>query len=194
MMTNEQLVAFLKAQPISVGCAALSLLLGLGIYFRGDLVPEAEELLDQTATLGERLDANLKNGVQLPEQLAAITAARQQIEARLVHPDELAKNLQFFYKLEADTNTKLVDISQNQNTPGRSGAKSSGPKMTYLPVGYSVAVRGDYTHILEFLRRLESGQRFCRVNTVNVGILGGSDKGRASELTINLGLELLGQP
>ncbi len=189
MMTNEQLVAFLKAEPISVGCAALSLLLGLGIYFRGDLVPEAEELLDQTATLGERLDANLKNGVQLPEQLAAITAARQQIEARLVHPDELAKNLQFFYKLEAATNTKLVDISQNQNTPGR-----SGPKMTYLPVGYSVAVRGDYTHILEFLRRLESGQRFCRVNTVNVGILGGSDKGRASELTINLGLELLGQP
>lgn len=67
-MTNEQLVAFLKAQPISVGCAALSLLLGLGIYFRGDLVPEAEELLDQTATLGERIDANLKNGVQLPEQ------------------------------------------------------------------------------------------------------------------------------
>jgi hypothetical protein len=194
MMTNEQLVAFLKAQPISVGCAVLSLLLGAGIYFRGDLVPEAEELLDQKATLGERLDANLKNGVQLPEQLAAITAARQQIEARLVHPDELAKNLQFFYKLEADTGTKLVDISQNQNLGNKPGAKSTGPKMNYLPVGYSVAVRGDYAHILDFLRRLESGQRFCRVNSVNVGILNGSDKGRASELTINLGIELLGQP
>ena len=63
MMTNQQLVAFIKAQPIGFGCGALALILGLGIYFRGDMIPEAEKLLDEKATLGERIDANLKKAM-----------------------------------------------------------------------------------------------------------------------------------
>ena len=192
-MTNQQLVAFIKAQPIGFGCGALALILGLGIYFRGDNIPEAERVLDEKATLGERYDVNLKYGVQLSDQLASIAAARQQIEARLVHPDELAKNLQYFYKLEADTGIKLVEIRQNQ-LPSQKGPAKPGPKMTYLSVGYSAAVRGDYPHLLDFLRRLEKGSRFCRVVSANINLAGTSDKDRATDLTLNLGLELLGQP
>ncbi len=192
-MTNQQLMAFIKAQPIGFGCGALVVVLGLGIYFRGDMIPDAENLLDQKATLGERLDANLKNGVQLPDQLAAISAAREQMESRLVHPDELAKNQQYFYKLEADTGIKLVDLRQIQPPAQRPGAKT-GPKLFYLPVGYSVAVRGNYAHLLDFLRRLETGSRYCRVMSATVNLAGPTDKDRASDLTLNLGLELLGQP
>ncbi|MCX6943548.1 MAG: hypothetical protein NT173_02075 [Opitutales bacterium] len=192
MITNQQLLAAVKAQPIGFGCGALAVVLGLAIYFRGGLLPEAESLLDQNATLGERIDANLKNGVQLTEQLAAITSARKQIEARLVRPDELAKNQQFFYKLEAETGIKLIDLRQNQVPAAKPGAK--GPKTNYIPVGYAVAVRGSYAHLLDFLRRLESDQRFCRVMTASINLGGTSDKDRANELTLNLGLELLGQP
>ena len=133
MITNQQLLAAVKAQPIGFGCGALAVVLGLAIYFRGGLLPEAEGLLDQNATLGERIDANLKNGVQLTEQLAAITAARKQIEARLVRPDELAKNQQFFYKLEAETGIKLIDLRQNQVPAAKPGAR--GPRRTIFRWG-----------------------------------------------------------
>lgn len=192
MMTNQQLLAYVKAQPIGVGCGALVVLLGIGIYFRGDYVVEAEKVLEEKITLGERIDANLKNGVQLPEQLAAITAARQQIEARLVRPDELAKNQQHFYKLEADTGIKLIEIRQNPIPVTVLNAKAAA-KANYLPVGYFVAVRGDYTHVIDFLRRLEGGQRFCRVISATISTIGTTDKDRASELALNLSLELLGQ-
>jgi len=190
-MGTDQLVSLLKANPISVGCGALALALGAGIYFRGANVPESEALLDQRASLGERIDANLNNGAQLADQYAAIVAARQQIEARLIHADELAKNLQFFYKLEAETGTKLVDLRQNQLAAGKPGAKA---RSSYVAVGFAVAVRGDYVRLLDFLRRLESSQRFCRVMAVTVGVSGSTDKDRGNELTLNLGLELLGQP
>jgi hypothetical protein len=190
MISNEQVTTFVKDNPVAVACAALAIVLGVGIYFRGNNIPEAERLLDEKSSLGQRIDANIKNGVQLPEQLAAITAARQEIEERLVHPDELAKNQQYFYKLEADTGIKLVDLRQNPMPK----IVAKGPKMNYVPVGYSVVVRGDYAKLLDFLRRLESGQRFCRVATANLNLGGASDKDRAGDLTVSLGLELLGQP
>jgi len=148
-------------------------------------------LLDQKATLGERIDANLKNGAQLADQYAALAAARKEIESRLIHADEIAKNLQFFYKLEAETGVKLVDLRQSTAGPG---AKPSKSKSFYRSVGYVVAVRGDYVRILDFIRRLESGQRFCRIMTATMGVGAGTEKERASEMTINLNLELLGQP
>ena len=96
-MAAEPVIATLKANPISVACGALALTLAVGIYLRSSRVPESEALLEQKVTQGERIDANLKNGVQLADQFAAISAARKEIESRLIHPDELAKNLQFFY-------------------------------------------------------------------------------------------------
>jgi hypothetical protein len=191
-MAAEQFISSLKANPVSVACGALSLALALGIYFRNDMVPESETLLDQQASLGERINANILNGAELADQFASISASRQQIEARLIHPDELAKNLQFFYKLEADTGTKLIDLRQNQLPAGKPGA--GGSKSPYIGVGYAVAVRGEYTRLLDFLRRLESGQRFCRIMTANITMSGSTEKDRGNELTLNLGLELLGQP
>ena len=189
-MDGEQIVATLKANPISVACGALALALGVGIYFRSDRVPNAEQLLEQKASQGERFAANLQNGVQLADQYAAISAARKEIETRLIHPDELAKNLQFFYKLEADTGTKLIDLRQNV-VSGRGPAKAKGG---YMGVGYAVTVRGDYVHLLDFLRRLESRQRFCRIMTASVAVVGSSQSDRSAPLTLNLALELLGQP
>ena len=108
-----------------------------------------------------------------------------------MHPDELAKNLQFFYKLEADTGTKLIDLRQNIVQPLRPGVKL---KTFYIGVGYAVVVRGNYARLIDFLHRLESGQRFCRVVSATVAVTGNTEKDRANELTLNLGLELLGQP
>ena len=190
MISNEQMTTFVKTHPLSVGSAVLAVVLAGLIYFRGDNIPASEKLLDEKSTLGQRIDANIKFGVGLPEQLNSVIASRTEIEARLVHPDELAKNQQFFYKLEADTSVKLVDLRQNP----MAGKPVPKAKNSYIPVGYSIAVRGSYAHLLDFLRRLENGQRFCRVTTATINMGGASDADRNTELTISLSLELLGQP
>ena len=61
-ISNEQLFAFIKKNPIGVGCGLLSLALAFAIYYRSDLIPAAEAELDQKGTLSDRYTANLKYG------------------------------------------------------------------------------------------------------------------------------------
>jgi len=185
-MSNEELIALLKKNPISVACGLLSLLIAVAIYYRSDLVPEAAKLLEQKTAEGERLNANVTNAAQLPEQLAAITLARAQIEKRLVLASELAKNLQYFYRLEAETGAKLLTIRQNPVSAPKPGAKPA-----LMGIGYTVSFQGPYFTVMEFLRRVESGTHFSRVTQASIGISGNN---RTGPLTISLSLELLGQP
>jgi hypothetical protein len=183
-MTNQELLAVLKKNPVSVGCGVLTVLLGVGIYFRSDRLPEVTAELEQKSAEGQRLAANLQNSAQLTEQYAAIAQAGKEIESRLIKASELAKNLGYFYKLEADTATKLIELRPLPLAPVK------GAKSTYVPVIYSVAVQGDYTQLLEFLRRLEHGAHYCRIV---VSAISGTSNERGP-LRLSLTVELLGQP
>jgi hypothetical protein len=105
-----------------------------------------------------------------------------------VRADELAKNQQYFYKVESETAVKLVDIRQNPPT------NKPKAKTLYQPVSYSVVIRGTYAHVLDFLRRLESGQRFCRITSASINLMAAGEGERGKELNVTLGLDLLGQP
>lgn len=183
-MTNQELVAVLKKNPVSVGCAVLTLLLVGGSYWRSDALPEATASLEQKSAEGQRLAANLQNSAQLNEQYTAIAAAGKEITGRLIHPGELAKNLQYFYKIEADTGTKLIELRQIPP------AAVKGAKPNFIPVTYSVSLLGDYNQVLEYLRRLEHGTHFCRI--LNAGITGASVE--RGPLKLSLNVDLLGQP
>jgi hypothetical protein len=187
-ISQKQVIAFIKKNPIGFGCGALCLMLAAAMYYRSDLVPAAEAELEQQSSEAERLASNLKNAAQLQEQLDAMIAAGKQVEARLVQPGDLAKNQQYFYRLEAETGTK-IDCHQN----GLSAEKDR--KTLYLSVPYSVTVQGDYAQILNLLRRLESGAHYCRVlGATLVAVGGGAGEASDGALTLTLNLELLGQP
>jgi Tfp pilus assembly protein PilO len=187
-ISNQQVIAFVKKNPIGFGCGALCLVLAAAMYYRSDLVSGAEAELEQKSTEAERLAVNLKNAVQLQEQLDAMIAADKQVEARLVSPGDLAKNQQYFFKLEADTGTK-IDCRQNTLPVDKEH------KNIYLSVPYTMTVQGDYSQILTFLRRLESGAHYCRVlnATLTAGAAGVGDSTELP-LTLTLNLEFLGQP
>jgi len=41
-MSNAELFAFVRKNPISLGCGALALVLAGAAYFRSDAIPESE--------------------------------------------------------------------------------------------------------------------------------------------------------
>ena len=194
-MTSQELVAVLKKNPFSTVCAAVAIV-SLGVsYYRSSAVPELESQLEERSAEGQRHNLNLKNAVQLPEQVAALEAATAAIEPRLVKASRLATNLQYFYKLEADTGVKLVELRQNAT---RAPQGKNAPKTLFTGVNFSVSVEGDYAAVVDFLRRLDNGTHFARVLTASVaGITvetGSNIDGRTNQGRASLTLELLGQP
>jgi hypothetical protein len=185
-MTNEELIALLKKNPISVGCGALSLLLGVGLYFRSDAIPAAEAELAQKAAEAERLAQNIKFADKLKEQLDALVAANKEIDTRIVRASQVGNNTQYFYKLENETGVKMVDFR-----PLAVSAPAKGSKATFMPVGFNVSVQGTLPQILDFLRSLEGGTRFARVLTFSVS---GTPANRKGPLTLAVSVELLGLP
>jgi hypothetical protein len=185
-MSNEQLFALIKKNPLSVGCAVLALLIGVVIYLRGDLVAETTKLLEEKTAEGERLNANVNNAAQLPEQLAAITEARAEIEKRFVRGIDLAQNLQYFYRLEADTGAKILTLRQNPPASVKPGAKAA-----LGPVSFSVSFQGPYFTVMEFLRRLENGLHYSRITAAGISTTAANRNG---PLTVSVTVELFGQP
>ena len=185
-MSNAQLLDLIKKNPISVACGLLVIILGVTTYFRWDYVPEAAKILEQKVAEGERLNANVNNAAQLPEHLAAITEARGEIEKRFVKGSELAKNLQYFYRLEAETGIKLLTLQQNPQPATKSGAK-----IPLGGVGFTVSFQGPYFTAMDYLRRLEGGFHFARITSAGIATIAGN---RSGPVTVSLTLELFGQP
>jgi hypothetical protein len=187
MMTNEELLALLKKNPIGVVCAVLSLALGAGIYFRSDEVPAAEAELAQKSEEGARLAANLQNATQLKEQSDALAVAEKELEARLMHASQTLTNLQFFYKLETDTGVKMTVNSQG---PLTAPPKNAG-KTVYSIVPFTITVQGTIAQLIDYLHRLESNARYCRVMSITCSA---PSSERGAPITLALNLELLGVP
>lgn len=188
-MSAQKFIALIKRRPLCSVCVALSLVLAVGIYLRGGALPDLQATYQADSAEGEKIFANKTNAAMLPDQLAALKADDQSIAARLVHGDDLATNLQYFYRLEAETGVKLVDLRQLSLSPRRKGV----PKTAYTGVGFAVTVQGDYRQLLVFLRKLETGVYFCRINAATCNRADG-DRGTGDQITLNLNLELLGRP
>ena len=182
-MTNQELMAFVKKHPISIGCGLLSVLLVGGIYYRGAQVPDAEEQLTHLSEQSENYKANIKNGAQLKEQLEALVTANKEIDRRIIHASQNLPNQQYFYQLQSDTGVKLVVLNQTTLTVAKPTGKNS-----FAPIGFSVSVQGTLPQILDFLRRIESGAHYSRVLAATCA------SSPNKTLTLSLTLELLGLP
>jgi Tfp pilus assembly protein PilO len=191
-MTTIKLPNFIKKQPVAVVCALLCVGLGMAIYFRKDSLAEANDILAQKKSDGEHLRDNVTNASKLDEQFAAMTQAIQAIEARLVHADQLPINKQYFYKIQAETQTKLTGVNQSGvATPGKNAGKTA-----YVAIVYAISVEGTYTQLLDFMRRVENGEHFARVQGLTLARASGGENtpGNTGSLSLNLNLELLGLP
>jgi len=66
-------------------------------------------------------------------------------------------------------------------------------KALYIGVPYNVTVQGSFPHVMDFMRRLESGRHFARFNTLSFSKIAGADAG-GDALSVAMNVELLGTP
>jgi hypothetical protein len=184
---NEDVVSALKKYPIIFTCALVSAVTIAAIVYRRDELPVAAAALEEKMSQSERLKLNLVNSAQLAEQRDALIAANAAVAKRLIKASELAKNQQYFYRLEAETGTKYKDLKQLPPTPTTKGGGNA-----YVAVPYLIVVEGGYSQLLSFMRRLESGGPFCHVSGANLARESSEITNQLLVLTLNL--ELLGQP
>jgi hypothetical protein len=186
MMTSADLVASVKKQPVGFGCGVLCIVLGALLYFRSSVIDEKQTEYETKSAEAAKILSNVGISKNLPEQVAEIQAFAKEMESRLVHAGQLAVNLQYFYKLEAENEVKLLDVRQN--------SIPRGAALSYVGIPYNLTVQGSYKQVLAFLYRLENGRHFCRFSAVNFVKSTGSEGAAQNVVTLTLNLELLGQP
>lgn len=191
-MTGAELTALLKKQPLGSACGVLAIVCGGLLYWRSDAISISQaEYEARSAEAGKMID-NVKAAPGLEEQVREIQALGKDMEARLIRASQLAVNQQYFFKLEADSSVKFLDLRQNPLP------RSTG-KTLYVGVPFTLTAQGTYSQVMKFLGALQNGRHFCRITSANFTKAGGS----ASEgsggavvqvLNLTLNLELLGQP
>jgi len=193
-LTGEDIKAFIKKQPIGVACGAVCIACGLAFYFRIDAVETAKSNLEGKTVLSQKYQSNLRNATGLAEHTTAMQAAGKELDTRLLRVNQLAMNQQYFYRLEAETGVKLVDVRQ-QNAPAPTGKAKSKTGTVGIP--FTVTVQGDFRQLLAFIQQLETGTHFARFNTLSLqptGVSAESGGGGTSTMLLSLGLEVLGLP
>lgn len=187
-MTAADLVPLLKKHPVSVACAVV-ILACVGLwYYRGDVIALSQTEYEAKSGEANQMVSNVKGAPGLAEQVTEIQGLAKELASRLVRADQLAVNLQYFYKLEADHGVKLLDVRQLVQPARR------GPKTIYDRVPFSLTVQGSYPQLVKFLGELENGRHLCRINTASFNQPVASGDGlSAPDVTLTLNLELLGQ-
>jgi Tfp pilus assembly protein PilO len=188
-MTTAEFTTLAKKHPVSAVCLVVAIACGVVLYFRMDVVASSQAEYDARSAEAAKMIANVTNAPGLAEQLAEIQEQGRQLESRLVRAGQLAVNLQYFYKLEADNGVKLLDVHQD-NLP-------RNIKTQFTPVPYGVTVQGSYNQVMKFLGQLQNGRHFCRINSaVFAKVSGGGENTLAGgqDISLTLSLDLLGLP
>ncbi|MES1194901.1 MAG: hypothetical protein ABUL65_03330, partial [Opitutus sp.] len=146
-MNAADLIARIKKQPIGFACALICLVCGGWLYYRSGALEAQQAAYEAKAAEAQNFSSNVALAKNLPEQVTELQAATKELDARLVREGQLAVNLQYFYKLEAENEVKLLDVRQNQRT--NRNAKS------YVGIPYTVNLQGSYKNVMAFLQRLE---------------------------------------
>lgn len=191
MSAGTELQALLKKHPLRAVAVAIIIACGVLLYVRSSAIAEKTEESTRLSEEASKMQANITNSSGLAEHTERIREATKEIDSRLVRASQLAINLQYFYRIEADSGVKILDVRQHSVPPARPGAA----KTTYTGIPYNVSVHGTFAQTHSFLKRLENGRHFCRFLTVTYTKAGGAEGGSGGGLmNLSINVELLGQP
>src|SRR5437868_926224 len=112
-MNTADIITKIKKQPIGFVCGLICLLCAGWLYYRGGELEKRQAEYDAKSDEAKKMVSNVAASKTLPAEVAEIQMATKDLEGRLIKDGQLAVNLQYFYKLEAETEVKLLDVRQN---------------------------------------------------------------------------------
>jgi hypothetical protein len=180
---KQQIVSALRKYPVLSAAVFFCIPLAVICFYRADAIVDQQAELDVHLAEGNLFRANITNSHQLQQQVDFLVLANAAIAKRAFRSESLPLNLQYFYKLETDVGVKYLNLQPSGRAAGAVKKPVSGAFGVHL--NYSVSVQGSFQQIITYLRCLEQGAYFCRINSASV-------LGSASSVTLNLDLDLLG--
>lgn len=153
----------IREYPLLLVCGVLVLLFGVLVMIRGPKVNEQARQLEELETEWARMQTNQERSRGLEEQVALLEEQLEELGGRLLDPDEVAQNHEFFYELEEKTGVSLRDFQQAGPTDGK-GLEMEGNGMEHFRVlRYALTATGPYARILYFLESLEKSGPVVRI-------------------------------
>jgi hypothetical protein len=195
MPTLRLLLKFLKRHAFAAVCCIVVVATGVTYVVRMDLLDAERERIDQLQKEAENIKRNLRNAAGLQENLTDLRVLHSIVDARLIRPEDLATNLQYFYRLESETGVKILLLRPMPGT-GAAAAAPAGGSAPYRPISFSVIVEGSFPQVMAFLTRLERGPHFNRTKTFTAqrGATDSAEGIRSGTVVVNLSVELMGTP
>lgn len=192
-MTTADLVALIRKQPVAFICGLVVLACAVTLFLRSDAVTAAQASFEAKDSESRKVEANARSAAGLAEVVEEMLDAGRQFDTRVVRASQLANNLQFFYRLESETNVKLLDVRQLAIPPLRPGEKRGA----YAPVPFTVNIQGAYPQVYGFIRRIEASTAFIRINQMSVTKMVSSDGSigaTGDSVSVAMNIEMLGTP
>ena len=156
-----QWIAVARRHPLSTLCASICLACGLACWYIADNMKWLDLEHKQVMQDADLAQASLISGPSVKQERLAALVVTRQIEDNLVIEDNLAENLQYFYKIEDHTKSHLLELRPlNSTTPDS--------KSLYRRVPFSVRVTGTYGQVVGFLNGIETGPRLASITTLSL--------------------------
>lgn len=166
-MSFEALVEAVKKNLVVavsgfIVCASMTVYL-LHIDRKSDLDSEIEQIDIRISTMLK----NIKNSAGLEEDIEVVEKQIEQLDERMFQTQELATNYNYFFNIESATNVALSDLKQVGIVEGEiDPRKRKMPKPIvnkYVKIRYHVKATGKYGDLVKFMRTLEGGPSFYRL-------------------------------
>jgi Tfp pilus assembly protein PilO len=156
-----QWIGVARKHPLSALCAVICLLCGAACWYINSNMKWLDLEHKQVLQDADLAQASLISGPSVKaERLAALVITRQ-IEDNLVVEDNLAENLQYFYKIEDRTKAHILELRPLNSTV-------ADTKSLYRRVPFSIRVTGTYEQVVGFLNGIETGPRLASITAMTL--------------------------
>ena len=156
-----QWIAIARRNPISVACAVVCLFCGLVCWYVASNMKWLDLEHKQLMQDSDLAQASLISGPSVKQERLAALVVTRQIEDNLVIEDNLAENLQYFYKIEDRTKCHMLELRPLNSTIPDS-------RSLFRRVPFSIRVTGTYEQVVGFLYGIETGPRLANITSLSV--------------------------
>lgn len=187
-MHPEVILALIK-KNLAIVCSAVVLIAcGVVYWLRMDLKTELEgekEHLDLKMTGYLR---DLKNSNGLEDDNKEFDAVMEELDSRLFDKQDKGSSLSYFLQIRDESGVRLRGSPRPMEyKPVVDKKKPKKPKnndASYDIIKYEMVAVGEFSQLVEFLRRLEGGPSFYRLETFEMKPAGRQSGGLALDISL----------